>query len=133
MKIVVGYPPIWDELRTLFGGAVERAIFCWGDTIYNPSGQDIPASLIAHEEVHCVRQGDDIEGWWRRYMDAPEFRLAEEIPAHRAEYHAAIRGAANRNERRGTEKMIAARLSRPLYGRLIPLHEARKLIKEPTL
>ena len=132
MRIVEDYPPIYGEIAARFGKRAARAIFSWGDVIYNPSRIVVTPALMAHEAVHGARQAGDIRGWWRRYLDDPEFRLAEEIPAHQAEYCAAIAAAHNRNERRFIQKAIAARLAGPLYGRMIPGHEARRILREQT-
>lgn len=130
MRIVEDYPPNWDELTRAFNVAGKKVICAWGGIIYNPNGAEVTPALFAHEAVHGERQAGDIVGWWRRYMDDAAFRLAEEIPAHQAEYRAAIAEARNRNERRFHEKEIAARLAGPVYGRMIKLPDARRLIKQ---
>ena len=132
MRVVEDYPPNYDEIAARFGMRAARAIFSWGDVIYNPAGIFVTPALMAHEEIHGARQAGDVVGWWRRYLDEPEFRLAEEIPAHQAEYRAACLTAHNRNKRRFIQKAIAARLAGPLYGRMIPGHEARRLLRQHT-
>ena len=130
MRIAEDYPPNFDEIAARFPEAKRKGvIFSFGDTIYNPSGIFISRALFAHETMHGLRQGDDVTGWWRRYMDDGAFRLAEEIPAHQAEYRFAMLDAPNRNERRWMEKAIAARLAGPMYGRMIGGAEARRIIK----
>lgn len=65
-------------------------------------------------------------------MTEPEFRLAEEIPAHQVEYRAFCENHTNgpgRNARRLALHHVAARLSSPLYGRLVSYEAARRLIK----
>lgn len=130
MRIVQDVPPIWDEIDARFDVAGKPVIFAWGDIIYNPTNIDVPASLLAHEMMHGRRQGDDIVGWWRRYIDEPDFRLVEEIPAHQAEYLAMMQTAQNRNERRRQAKLIARRLSGPLYGRMITSARAMQILKD---
>lgn len=132
MRIVEDFPPNWDELTRAFNVAGKKVICAWGGIIYNPNGADLTPALMAHEAVHGARQAGDVVGWWRRYIDDADFRLAEEIPAHQAEYRAAIKQAANRNQRRWHEKKIAVRLASPLYGRMITLPKARRLIKQPA-
>lgn len=128
-RIVCERPPIFDEARAKFGARVERAIFSWGGIIYNPARIAVTPALLRHEAVHGERQEPDIAGWWKRYLDDAEFRLAEEIPAHQAEYrHLAEHG--NRNERRAAAKLVASRLASPLYGRLITAPLAEALLKE---
>lgn len=132
MRVVVAKPPLFDEIDTAFGIAGKPVIFAFGDTIYNPMGVRIGEELMAHEAVHGKRQGSDVEGWWRRYIADPEFRLEEELPAHVAEYRAFClnntKGHA-RNARRLALHHIAARLASPLYGRLISYEAARKALK----
>lgn len=132
MRVVVARPPLFAEIDAAFGVAGKPVIFAWGDTIYNPQGGPISVELQAHESVRGQRQGGAIEAWWRRYIAEPEFRLAEEIPAHQAEYREFCRNNVNgkaRNGRRLVLHHIAARLASPLYGRLVSYDAARKLIK----
>lgn len=130
MEIVRDFPPIWDEIKATFDVVGRPIIFAWGERIYNPTGVYIDPGLLAHEMMHGKRQGGDIVGWWRRYIEDTRFRLDEEIPAHQAEYIARMKTAHNRTQRRSTEKMIAKRLSSPLYGNIISTAQARKLLKE---
>lgn len=83
MKIVHDYPPNFEELRTHF--AIEPGApvaFCYGDTIYNPNGVELREDLIFHESVHSRQQGRDPDGWYRKYMDDPTFRIGQEIEAY---------------------------------------------------
>ena len=129
MRILVERPPLFDLIKATFPLAVRPGtLFSWGDIIYNPGNIAIPASLIAHETIHGWRQGADIEGWWRRYLDDPQFRLAEEIPAHIEEYRV-ICESGGRHERRTGLVSLARRLSGPLYGHLISLDAAKKAIR----
>jgi hypothetical protein len=133
MKVKVARPPMWDEIDAAFHVAGKAVIFAWGDTIFNPMGGPISPALMAHEAVHGKRQGPFVEDWWHDYIVSPEFRLAEEIPAHQAEYREFCRlntqGNA-RNSRRLYLHHVASRLASPLYGRLVTYDAARKLIKE---
>jgi hypothetical protein len=69
-----------------------------------------------------------IEAWWTRYLADPEFRLAEEIPAHRAEYKTFCSRVRDYQARMRFGRAIAERLGGPLYGGLITPAEARKRI-----
>ena len=125
---------MFDEIDAKFNIRGKPVIFAWGDTIFNPQDIDIPPALIAHEEVHGVRQTRyaSIEQWWRDYINDPVFRLAEEIPAHMAEY-AHMTSNGNRNIRRLALKSVARRLASPLYGRIINAREAREILKGHVL
>lgn len=127
-KIIHDYPPNIDEIDARFAVRGKPVLFSWGARIYNPRGIIIPPALIAHEAVHGERQGDDIEGWWRRYLHDPEFCLAEEVPAHRAELQVALAHCKNRNQKRLALRHISQRLAGPLYGRVVTRRDAQRLI-----
>ena len=132
MRVVYEKPPIWEKARRVFGPAVEKAIFAWGDVIYYPSGGRIPDQLIAHEEIHGNRQKEfgNLEIWWDHYLNDKSFRLSEEIPAHITEYQYYVDNCAvDRNDRRLYLKLVAQRLSGPFYGHLITFDKAIKLLK----
>lgn len=122
-------PPMWDEIVAAFPrAAAPGIIFSWGSTIYYPFPiAPLTPALYAHEAVHAWRQSRmGIEAWWRRYINDPAFRLQEEIPAHRAEYHA--HAGTGRAAERAALSVIAKRLASPLYGGLITLDRARRLL-----
>jgi hypothetical protein len=129
MRIVRGHPPLFDEIDMVFGVAGKPVIFAYGDTIFNPMGVEVTHALHAHETVHSVRQGNNPAAWWRRYLDDPNFRLVEELLAHREEYDALCSKASHRNERRFHLKQVAQKLCAPLYGNLISYAQARKELK----
>lgn len=129
MKVVRDFPPLFDEINAAFNVRGKDVIFAWGDTIYNPRGIDIHPSLIDHEATHGQRQGIDIAGWWRRYIDDDHFRLIEEAAGHRAEYLWWMTHG-NRKEKRAALKKTAARLAAPLYGGLVTQTQAKVVIKE---
>lgn len=128
MKIVPGYPPNIDEIDAAFHVKGKPIIYAYGAVIYSACGATVGPEKIVHESVHGVRQGSDVEGWWRRYIADPAFRLAEEIPAHVAEYLAMREAGPNRAGRRRALKIIASNLSAPLYGRLISQDAAKRVI-----
>ena len=131
MRIVRDYPPLMDEIDAKFHVRGKPITYAWGTTIYNPLNLVIPPQLIAHEAVHGQRQGRDIVGWWRRYIDDVAFRLAEEIPAHRAEYLNLVEGQPNRQQRRQALKITAKRLAAPLYGRVVSRTQAAMILRQP--
>lgn len=130
MKIVVDKPPIWDEIVKAFPAVEHRAcIFAWGGTIFNPGNITVGHELMAHELVHGARQKDDIRGWWRRYIDDPQFRLKEELQAHKAEFARAALGVKDRNRRARILSVTAQRLAAPLYGGVIAYQDALYLLR----
>lgn len=136
-EIVHDFPPLYDEIVAAFPRIKMRqdVIFSWGNRIYVPfTHQPISPALIAHEAVHGLRQGTAdarITDWWRRYIDSPSFRLAEELAAHRAELGWWLEHG-NRSERRAARQLVSSRLAGPLYGVLVTPSEALRLIeREP--
>lgn len=129
IRIVAENPPLFDEINARFKIAGHNVIFAWGDRIYNPKRIVIPPEIMLHEQVHMERQATDIEGWWRRYIADDAFRLDEEVLAHRAEFAALVRQhGGDRNTRRRCLNFVGLKLCSPVYGRMVALHEAKKLI-----
>ena len=132
MKIVESWPPNIDSIRKVF--TVNRGIvFAYGDTIYNPGGETLSGAVIAHEGVHETQQGDDVKGWWERYLVDAHFRFQQELEAHRMEYQVMIASAPSRNFRRLALSHVAKKLSAPLYGvggaGLVSFKRARDLLR----
>lgn len=129
MQIVVARPPNYDEIVAKFPFAANGGvIFTYGRTIYNPSAVAISGALKSHEAVHADRQGEDVDGWWRRYLADPVFRLEEELLAHRAEYRSTKTFILDPNARARELQRIAERLGGPLYNQAISVALARRLI-----
>lgn len=129
MEIVVAQPPNFEEIVRVFPFARSPGvIFTFGQTIFNPSAVQISPALRSHESVHARRQGGDPAGWWASYLDDPQFRLEEELIAHRAEYRAFRSWTKDRNAVARELDVIARRLSGPLYGGLLSHAKARRFI-----
>lgn len=136
MKIVNTRPPMYDEIVAAFPGATDPGvIFCWGDTIHTQLGAEvvIPEELIAHEAVHCERQGADVAAWWRHYIADERFRLIEEFPAHVAELQTMCRiyrhkWVSARAMTRHFAGIVAKKLAAPLYGEMLLVADAKELL-----
>ena len=130
MKIKIDYPPnIRDILHVFPYARTPGVIFTYGDTLYNPSNRPISDALKAHEETHAAQQERvGVETWWNLYLESPQFRFDQELKAHGVEWRHILNNGANRNERRSQLTIIAKRLSGPLYGRMVTLDLARKMI-----
>lgn len=80
-------PPNIAEIRAQLSPSKE-AIFCYGHTVYNPSGVDIPEDVLWHEAVHEKQQvlwsTPDI--WWTKYLFDHAFRLQQEVEAYAAQF-----------------------------------------------
>lgn len=130
MQIIYDFPPLFDEINIRFHIRGKPVIFAWGDVIYNPSAIVVSPMLIEHETVHAKRQGNDVEGWWRRYIDDDAFRLQEELLGHMAEYKFLTSRSSNRAERRRALKQTAKRLALPIYGYSLTTAQATKLLQK---
>lgn len=144
MRVVQAQPPLIDEIDAVFHVRGKPVLFAWGDRIFNPLGIPVPPELMAHEAVHGERQlgtavagtarGEDaLRQWWHRYLTDPDFRLAEELPAHVAEFRSLCdqhrhKWHSERNMRRMLAAHVGRRLAAPLYGNLITETAAKRLI-----
>lgn len=129
-RVEFGVPPIFEEIVRVFPFAkAQNVIFSWGDIIYARI-PDLHPAILVHEGVHGGRQTDILD-WWARYMVDPAFRLAEEIPAHIAEY-AWWKAHGNRHERRAALVIIAKRLASPLYGSMTTRSHAETILRKNT-
>lgn len=129
LKIVYSKPPqwIWDRAEKEFGLSKipnMQPVFTYGNTIYSPWPNPIDDALMAHEAVHSYQQGSDPEGWWKKYFDLKEFRLAQEIEAYRAHYKAAKITLKDGNALARFKNTIAKDLSGPMYGNLMTYQAA---------
>lgn len=128
MKISHSYPPNYAAVLAKFPFAARPSvIFTYGDTVYVPDGTPLTKALQAHEQVHVERQCAAIgpKAWWEQYLESAAFRLAEELPAHIAEWQA------HRRRHGPSPKMLAAiadRLSGPLYENIVSRSQAQHLI-----
>lgn len=142
MIVVNDRPPLWDLIDKTFSVAGKPILFAWGRYIYDPENVGVTRELHSHEEIHGERQiqygakllginakyDDAVGAWWHHYIASPPFRLAEEIPAHRAEYLSFCKRHAGRETRNKALNHIAAKLASPLYGGLITQAAARDAI-----
>ena len=133
MKILNEKPPE-KILNGIFGAGMApnlgNVIFTHGDTIYNPSGRDVPDYLIAHESIHTIQQGDDPDAWWERYLRDPYFRLQQETEGYAVQFAFICNKVKDRNQRFKILLALARSLSGPTYGSMIGHSAAMKMIKE---
>lgn len=135
ISIVTDWPPNISQIRAKLP-VTERNIFAYGGVIYNPGGGDLSPELVAHEKVHFAQQRqlngflrrNGAEVWWRRFLADTEFRLQQEVEAHRAEFVEFKRLNKDRNVRVQFLTHIAKRLAAPMYGGLVSVKIAKALI-----
>lgn len=128
MRIIRAEPPNIDAIDAIFKVRGKPVIFSWDGAIYNPHGIRVTPELLIHEKVHSDRQFGKPEAWWDRYLSDKSFRLDEELHAHRAEFRF-LRSRAFKPGKIARELAgVAARLAGPLYGGMVSLDEAKRLI-----
>lgn len=126
-EIIVGKPPNYDEIQEAFTLSGDE-IFAWGKVIYSPS-EDLPKWLIEHEKIHFKQQDGDPQSWWNMYINDPDFRLSQEIPAHQKEYEVFCRVVKDRNKQFSKKLELAQRLASPMYGNMTTTIKAMKHFK----
>ena len=129
MTIVKGRPPNYADIVAAFPAAARLGtIFTYGNIVYVNGVPDLNPQLKAHEAVHIdqQRRHGGPGPWWERYLADGPFRLAQELSAHRAEYKTLKH--LDRNAGARALEFIAARLASPLYGGIVTVREAKRLI-----
>ena len=130
-KVIRAFPPNWPAITSVFPIKGRPGIvYAYGDHIYNPSGIALEPWILAHENEHCKRQNEHgVGAWWDAYLVNSDFRLYEEVVAHRVEWQT-FRAAHNfKDNAKYLERMID-RLSGPIYKFGIGREIARDLITE---
>lgn len=137
-KVLRDWPPNIDAIRKVLP-VTEKNIFAYDGVIYCAGNDKLYPEIHAHEEVHFEQQRNHpggAEGWWKDFLEDPRFRLEQEIPAHQAEYQHLLRNAPHRNARRYIKKKglkaLAQRLAAPMYGKIISVPHAMRLIAQGT-
>lgn len=132
MEIIDDYPPNIDKIEAALGARRKPGtLFCYGDKIYAPGSKgELPAQLVAHEEVHSTRQAQmGVDAWWDKYLSDPAFRYEEELMAHEVECDTFGQMHADRGARRRYARAVALRLSGALYGRMVRFEQALKTMR----
>lgn len=134
MRILKQKPPkyIWKGVHKIFNLKGIEPAFAYGDAIYNPYGNFLDPSMIAHEEVHSKQQGNDPDKWWKKYLRDPKFRLEQEIPAYQRQYEVLNELIKDKNIVNQQLIRLAEDLSGNMYGNVMTANEAIKIIKKVT-
>lgn len=134
MKIVHEWPPNIEEINKFFD-VHKNVLFTYGDTIYCPSGKEIPDHLMIHESIH-EKQQEAVGGpdeWWNRFFFDKKFRLQQEVEAYHAQYEWYCEHYKNRNDQYKLLRHCAEALSGPVYGHSIGIAAALFAIKSGEL
>ena len=132
-RVVRSWPENIDQIAKVFPLAKTRktVLFAYGDMICNPHGLVVPAWIVAHELIHMLQQ-EDAGGpgvWWNEYLSSPAFRLREETEAHKVEFQQ-YREMHARPMWRRYRKIVAEKLSSPLYNNMIRTKEAEQILRD---
>ena len=134
MNIVNDWPPNKEQILARFPVEGVCVYLTYGDTIYNPTGGEIPEDFIVHEQVHIEQQKayGGPEKWWNSYISDWLFRIQQEAPA----YGAQIAFIRRKNGRAVAEKRLnefVKYLKSPIYD--CPLHalEIRRMLFRESL
>ena len=129
MKILNEQPPILDKLLKAGLKPQKTTVFAYGDTLYNPSGVEIPPDILVHEEVHIRQQKDNKNACLEKYLNDKEYRLKVEVEAFREQYKFVCEMLKDRNYRAKCLHSLAQELSGSVYGKIINYSEAINKIK----
>ena len=127
MKYSDQKPPNWDKLVELFKVDWKNTVVTYGDTIH--AIRPVTPDLEVHEAVHMKQQmATGIAEWWSYYYTDPQFRIAQEIPAYRAQFLFLTRNTADRNLIFKIQDKLARDLAGTQYGKCITYHDAFAMI-----
>ena len=131
--IIKSVPPIFAKLKKQFGVNWDDGIcVAYGDKIYTK--YDIAPDVLIHEEVHLQQQKEiGVEKWWNLYLNNKNFRMNQEIEAHKKQAEFLLnllQGSRTAGKRYASWKLgqMAKDLSGPMYGRMMTLKEANKIL-----
>lgn len=133
VKIIFEKPPIYNNLCAAFKVRPQGVVYTYGNIIYNPDKQDLPAEIIEHEKIHMKQQtkGDMTPDlWWGKYLRDPKFRVDQEAKGYARQYDVICSTHKDRNMRAQYLWSLASSLSGPLYNNIILHSEATILIKK---
>lgn len=135
MQILKELPPQALVTRLEAAGMsvdLSKTIFTYGDTIYNPTGHELPSHLVAHESIHAQQQRRTIGGaemWWAAYLADPMFRLDQEAEAYGHQYAFFCKNKKSQTARLQLLSALGNMLAGETYGGMIKIGEATQLIQ----
>jgi hypothetical protein len=129
MEVLKDFPPNYNLIKQVFK-SVGNMLFCYGDTIYNPSGAYVDPIVIKHEEIHSRQQGDNPEAWWQRYLIDSAFRFTQELEAYAKQYREICKKFKDKNTQARMLHTLASDLSSVSYGSVCTYNEALTSIKQ---
>ena len=128
MKISNDFPPNYRQIADTLG-IDTTAVYCYGDTIYNPHNREITPDIEIHEAVHSKQQGSDPSSWCARYLVDRAFRQECEVEAYSAQYGFALEHVKDRKITDWLLEKLADELSSPCYNLDINQKQAASKIR----
>lgn len=132
LRIIHQRPPNFEQIAAAFPHVLtaKGVMFCYGTALYLPDGGSPSPSLMEHERVHSERQllRPTIDHWWADYIADEKYRFDEELAAHREEWRYVHDHEVSKYNRKQHLRAIARRLSGPLYGHMVTMDEAKRMI-----
>jgi hypothetical protein len=129
MKIVINFPPNYVDIKRIFPKCEEhKAVFCWGDTVFNPFNVKINRDLEIHEAVHSKQQGEKPDEWWKKYIENKAFRLQQEIEAYGVQLYYLKQNLPEKVSKWFLGK-ISETLSGDLYGNILTTPQAESKLR----
>lgn len=123
-------PPNYELIKTVFPNCEERkAVFTYGENIYNPFNANITPDIEYHESIHTKQQGSNIDEWWLKYCNDKVFRLEQEIEAYGEQLAFAVKNGVRGKLYDWIKEKLAQALSGELYGNMISYQEAESRIR----
>jgi hypothetical protein len=102
----------------------QHTVFAYDGDIYTNSV--LPYFLIVHEEKHLEQQNKYcLDVWVNRYINDIDFRLQMEVEA----YQAQLNSVKDKQKRDRMRFICAKEISSSLYGNIISLEDALKILK----
>ena|SRR3990167_6860710 len=128
MKIIKAYPPNISQIREYLTPP-PQAVFAFGETIYNPSGDEIRADTKYHETIHFrqMKEYPSSEIWWTKYLIDKDFRLKMEIEAYGEQVAFVKRHATNKEVKELLDEIGEALAMH--YNLGITKHQALTLVR----
>lgn len=132
MRIIYKKPVLWPVISFFFP-AIEwdKIVMTFGHRIY--TAKELRQDIIEHEKVHMKQQ----TRWLfiafimvTIYFISKRFRLKMEVPAYRAQYQYLITHTDDPEKKALALFNMANQLSSPIYGSMVSLQEAKRLICE---
>ena len=115
--------PLIEEYSKVFD-VTDRTVFAYDNCIY--TNYQLPPDIVVHEKEHLKQQEKyGLEHWVTNYFVDLGFRLEMEVKAYRKQ----LMSIKDREFRFHVRRECAEHLSSGLYGNIINLEDALKILK----